>query len=150
MNKKIQAISEDKEFKFEMTKLMEKSVFQLNETAEIINQHSEIIRSIQDEIESIKKNLDSFDYELQSGIAFTNLLSRIRAIYAATDNKIRDIHQSLVDLQNNVFNTKIITYKTIIDELKQIKIVGKFFPRDVSVSLEDERRFKVGGDVMST
>lgn len=43
-------------------------------------------------------------------------------MYFATDNRIRDVHQSIIDLQSNVMNTKIFTFENIVEALKELKI----------------------------
>lgn len=121
LDSKLRAISENKNFHFELTKLVETTVSQLK-TAETIKKHSKTLDMINEEVNILKNNLNSYDFEVQAGFSFTNMMSRFRAIYFTTNNKIRDIHQTIIDLQSDVFNSKIITSKTIGEALKQIKI----------------------------
>lgn len=126
-----------KKFNFEFTKLIVKTVSQLNDTVEVINHHANLLESMRTDIEVLKNNSRNYDLEVQSGFVFSGISSQFNAIYFATDNKIREIHQSIIDLQSNVLNTKIVTLDNLIEGLKQIKIVDESLNLPINLESPD-------------
>lgn len=108
-------------FEFESSKLIDLIVSQYNDTQEILKHQSEMMERLNTEIKILNHKID-YDSEIRSSFFFSNLVTQLIALYSSTDNRIRDIHQSMVDLQNNILNTKIITLDHIIDALKSLKV----------------------------
>lgn len=122
-------------FNFEYAKLIDKTITQLNDSVEVINHHTQILETIDKKIEELRKSANYHDFEIHTGFVLSNLMTRFNAIYFSTDNRISDIHQSMIDLQNNVMNTKFITFENIIEALKNLEITDKSltFPFNLNI-----------------
>lgn len=137
MRKKLEVLEKSEEtqknFNFEFTTLIKKTISKLNDSVEIINHHSKMMEVMNGKIENLRNEVGHYDLELNTQISLTSLTTRFNAIYFATDNRIRDLHQSLIDLQSNVMNTRIVTFDNIIDALKKLPLKDESitFPIDL-------------------
>lgn len=112
-------------FNFELTKLIEKSISKLNDTNEIINHHSDALETMDVKLLELENLANWLDRKIHQGFTHASLNTLFTAIYFSADNKIRDLHQTLIDLQSHVMNTKLITYEMIIEALKELRLKGE-------------------------
>lgn len=119
--KKLESLRHKQEdFNFELSELIEKNIAVTKNNSEIIKHHEEILEFLNTKMEELIHKFNFHDFEVHTGLSQVSLQNIFNAMYSATDNKIRDLHQGITDLQNNVLNTKLIGgYETIINALKK-------------------------------
>ena len=112
----------DKDFNLNLINIMEKSILQVNDSLKVINNHANVLKmlnfniSILSENYALGKNLFSYNILLE------DIKDTFFGCYYELSRKIDALHQMLIDLHNDVFNTKVIGFNTLITGLKNIKL----------------------------
>lgn len=131
LNKESQVI---KEFTFDYSKLIEKTVANINTTVEICNRNSKLINEVQN-----KFNL--LEAEFENSIAFVSFMHEIEQTFIImileTTRKIDELTETIIAIHNEIFNTKLIGYTDIIRALKEIKINDKHLSMPISSTNPD-------------
>lgn len=107
------------------SKLIKQTVSQLNDSVEIINHHENILKFIKERrnrnVKNKRKKLPIMSFSPESCL-LAYLATRFNAIFSATDARINEIHQSLIDLRNNILNTKLISFESIMKASCEVEI----------------------------
>lgn len=126
MRKKLEAIVKDSErqkiFNADYIKLLEEFASNLNDTNDVINHQTEIINKLDKKMNDLSAEVNGLEFHLHNGLVLNSLYTIFNSLYFSTLGKIEDVQRSITDLQNNVWNTKIISYKKILAILQEIKI----------------------------
>jgi hypothetical protein len=127
-------VNTQKEKNFELTKFVRNSLSSLNDTLEIISHHEQIMKSMNDQINELVEIANVNNNKLHLSQVLSSLSNLFNLVYQATDSKLREIHQSITDLKNNVMNTKIFSVENIVAALKELKIEDE----DLSMTIDIE------------
>lgn len=112
-------------FNFEYAKLIEKTVANMNTSIEICNRNGKLLGLLDAKVREI-----AYHSELtERAVKFFHFIKELQQIFylmnTETSDKITELHQMLIDLHNNVFNTKLYGYKDILESLRSLKITNK-------------------------
>lgn len=121
-------------FNFEYAKLIEKAIKNVNTTIEICNRNGKLIGLVNQKIAEITYNYDVMERTSRFHHFINDLKQIFMIMNQETSDKISETHQMLIDLHNNVFNTKLIGYNEIIDSLKRLEIPEKNLELAISLS----------------
>lgn len=135
---KLDSLSNDNlnniKFNFEYAKLIEKTVANVNTSIEICNRNGKLLSLLDDKMVEIAYHQDY----VERSIKFFNFIKDLQQIFylmnTETTDKISELHQVLIDLHNNVFNTKLYGYKDIIGALKDLTISDKNLELPISLT----------------
>lgn len=138
---KINALENDNlnnvKFNLDYARLIDKTVANVNTTIEICNRDGKLITLLNEKLAEIiyRTELD------ERAIKFFHFIKDLQQIFflmnTETSEKISELHQTLIDLHNNVFNTKLYGYRDIVESLKTVTVTEKDLEFAISLTNPD-------------
>lgn len=125
--------SKQEKINFQLTSIVEKSLTEMKAYATACNANGKLINVIGDRLNGISQIVERDSWAIQT-IAFMNDLQTTFIILSREiEDKIRNVHETLREFHNNMFSTKLISFKDIIKELRNFQVPDKdsILPIDV-------------------
>lgn len=138
IDKKFEKLSDDNKrltkFTFDYSKLIEKTVANFNTTVEICNRNNRLINEIQNKFNILQ-------IEFENSLEFSSFMREIEQTFIImimeTTRKIDELTDTIIDIHNEVFNTKLIGYEDIIKAIKEVRINDKQLSIPISFTNPD-------------
>lgn len=96
------------------SKLVEKAVANVNTSVEICNRNGRLISEVQTRFSSIVNSVNHQQLEIRFLKYFTDIVQTFYLSFQETKDRIDETHQTMIDLSNGIFNTRLISYNDII------------------------------------
>lgn len=102
--------------------VIEKVISSVNETDSVLNKHTEIMKQFDDNIQRLSIGYQNTEAKFNFMTHFDETKQTYLMMFYELDKKVDEIHQTLIDLHNNVLNSKLIDINEIIDGMVKINI----------------------------
>lgn len=124
-------------FNFKYANIIEKTVANVNTTIAICNHNGKLISEVQRRFGEVANSVNEHDRELRFMKYFTDIVQTFFLSFQETKDRIQETHQTLIDLSNGIFNTRLISYKEIVKSLETIVLENKRLELPISLSNPD-------------
>lgn len=119
-------------FNYKYAGLIQQTITNLNTTISVCNQNNRLMNSISERTNELARMIEDEFYMSQLTYFIFELQLTYQTIYFESMTKIDAVMETLMDFHNGNINTKLVGYKIVVDELREMKIGDKFkLPIDV-------------------
>lgn len=105
-------------FNFEYAKLIDRTV-------EFVANNSKNLETIENFIEKLAEQESAIDAKITYSSYIDDLIKLYLVHFYECQDKIEQVHQTLIDLKNNILNTRLIGYETIKAEIEKSATVER-------------------------
>lgn len=122
ISRKLQSLFDEQgktaDFKDTYIKIIEKTISKINETTDVINHHAHALDILENRLTEVERSGGA----AREAYLLLDVKNSYMILAETIKSKIDTVHQTLIDLHNNILNTRLLAYKDLVEALKKIKI----------------------------